>query len=45
MERRGKGVLRMRRLSEENGITCEFSLVPGDSEFVVTYMTTGNNRL
>lgn len=45
MERRGKGMLRIRRLCEENGIACEFSLVPGDSEFVVTYMATGNNRL
>lgn len=45
MERRGKGMLRMRRLCEENDIACEFSLVPGDSEFVVTYMAAGNNRL
>ncbi len=45
MERRGKGMLRMRRLCEENGIACEFSLSPGNSEFVVTYMTMGNNCL
>ncbi|MBC8466735.1 MAG: hypothetical protein H8D55_02740 [Deltaproteobacteria bacterium] len=37
MERRGKGVLRMRRLCEENGIACGLSLTPDNSEFVVTF--------
>ena len=37
MERRGKGILRMRRLCEENGIGCGLSLTPDNSEFVVTF--------
>jgi len=37
MERRGKGILRMRKLCEENGILCILSLTPDKSEFVVTF--------
>ena len=41
MERRGKGVLRMRRLCEENGIACGLSLTPDNSEFVVPFGRAG----
>lgn len=37
MERRGKGILRMIKLCEQNSIKCELSLTPDNSEFVVTY--------
>ena len=37
MERRGKGILRMRRLCEENGIDFRLALTPDESEFVVTF--------
>ena len=37
MERRGKGILRMLRLCEQNSIKCELSLTPDNNEFVVTY--------
>ena len=37
MERRGKGILRMLRLCEQNNIKCELSLTPDNNEFVVTY--------
>jgi len=37
MERRGKGILRMIKSCEENGIECEFITTPDNNEFVVTY--------
>ena len=37
MERRGKGILRMLKLCEQNSIKCELSLTPDNNEFVVTY--------
>ncbi len=37
MERRGKGILRMLKSCEQVGIRCTFTLVPDQSEFVVTY--------
>jgi ATP-dependent DNA helicase RecG len=37
MERRGKGILRMLKLCEQNSIKCKLSLTPDNNEFVVTY--------
>ena len=37
MERRGKGILRMRRLCEENEVDFRLALTPDKSEFVVTF--------
>lgn len=37
MERRGKGILRMIKLCQANGILCDFSPTPDKNEFVVTY--------
>ncbi len=37
MERRGKGILRMKEICRENGILCQFALSPDNGEFVVTY--------
>jgi len=37
MERRGKGILRMIKLCQTNGILCDFSPTPDKNEFVVTY--------
>lgn len=41
MERRGKGILRMRRLCEENGIEFSLALTPDKSEFVLTFGRKG----
>jgi len=41
MERRGKGILRMIKSCEENGIACEFTTTPDNNEFVVTYRKYG----
>ncbi len=37
MERRGKGIIRMQKLSEEAGSRCDFSLSPDGSEFIVMF--------
>jgi ATP-dependent DNA helicase RecG len=37
MERRGTGVIRMQKLSEEAGCRCDFSLAPDGSEFIVAF--------
>ena len=42
MERRGKGILRMLKLCEQNDIKCELSLTPDNNEFVVTYSLAQN---
>ncbi len=39
MERRGKGILRIRKICEENGITSRFELTPDNSEFVLTMIS------
>jgi len=44
MERRGKGMLRMLKLCEVNGIMCDFSLTPDNSEFVVTFRREGRQK-
>lgn len=44
MERRGKGMLRMLKLCEANGIMCNFSLTPDNSEFVVTFGGEGSQK-
>jgi ATP-dependent DNA helicase RecG len=36
MEQRGKGILRLEKLSKEAGLTCIFFLTPDENEFVVT---------
>lgn len=38
MERRGKGILRMQKLSREQGIDCQISLTPDQSELVVCFV-------
>ena len=45
MERRGKGMLRMLKLCEVNGIMCDFSLTPDNSEFVVTFGREGSQKM
>ncbi|MBF0397617.1 MAG: putative DNA binding domain-containing protein [Desulfobacterales bacterium] len=37
MERRGKGLLRMKKICEQNGLKCEFSILSDNSEFIVTF--------
>jgi ATP-dependent DNA helicase RecG len=37
MERRGKGIIRMRKLAAERGVLCVFALTPDEAEFVVTF--------
>lgn len=37
MERRGRGIIRMQKLSAENDVACLFSLTPDQAEFVVTF--------
>jgi len=37
MEKRGKGILKMKKLCEEAGVGCNFSLLPDKSEFIVTF--------
>jgi len=44
MERRGKGMLRMLKLCEANGIMCYFSLTSDNSEFVVTFGGEGGQK-
>jgi len=36
MEKRGKGILKMLKMCEKNGLKCEFSITADKSEFVVT---------
>ena len=43
MERRGKGIIRMQKFSEENGVACFFSLTPDQAEFVVTFQVRNNS--
>lgn len=37
MERRGKGILRMQKLSREQGIDCQITLTPDQSELIVCF--------
>jgi ATP-dependent DNA helicase RecG len=37
MERRGKGILRMKKLAQEYDLDCRFSLTPDQSELVVCF--------
>jgi len=37
MERRGKGILRMLKICEKNGVICDFFMTPDKSEFVVRF--------
>ena len=39
IERRGKGILRIRKRCKEFGIDCRFELTPDNNEFVVTLTT------
>ncbi len=37
MERRGKGVMRMIKVCEQNGILCDFRLTADNNEFVISF--------
>lgn len=37
MERRGKGIIRMKKYAAERSVSCSFALTPDEAKFVVTF--------